>query len=556
MKRDAMRLMFICVALLISTIPVHHDSHIGKPRALTTPFSTGQIILKLKTKVSTPDALLAQILPDHKRIIPLSTTDPTGPFLVSLPTGMSVEQAVNTASGDDKVEYAEPNYTVSTADRLPNDPYFEFMWQLRNNAANELVGKRGADIDAVRAWDISTGSSDVIVAVLDTGVELSHPDLAANAWINPGEVPNNSLDDDHNGYTDDVNGWNFLHDNNRLFEDPAVDYHGTHVAGIIGAVGNNRIGVTGVAWRVKLMALKVLDGHENKGVVSNSLKAIEYVISRKNAGANIRVINASWVHEGKSRAMRDAIEAAGRAGIVFVCAAGNEAKDLDVEPRYPAARSVELDCVISVAATDRFDNLQPYSNYGRKTISVAAPGNGILGLGLGDQYAEHSGTSMATAHVSGIVVLMVAHNPALTVGEIKRRMIATAEPVASLAACCLSVGRANAFNVLTNRIPPAQKLAIGAVQVAGGALIVDGLGFVKGSSVIEVNGDMLSALTYDDSYTRPVGNLTRLTADLGEEKIKQMFPYDAPAQICVYNRRTKERSNIFTFIRRDPKAPQ
>jgi large repetitive protein len=326
------------------------------------------------------------------------------------------------------------------------------MWQLHNKPFNEYVGKQGADVGAVRAWDITTGSRDVVVAILDTGVELTHPDLAANAWINPREVPNNGLDDDKNGLVDDVNGWNFLHDNNQLFEDAEVDYHGSHIAGIIGAVGNNKIGTTGVAWRVSLMALKVLDGHGNKGLIANSVKAINYVITQKRAGANVRVINASWVNEEESRAVRDAIEAAGRAGIVFICAAGNDAKNLDQDPIYPAARSADLDSVISVAATDRFDNLQPFSNYGRKTISVAAPGTDILGLGVGGQYAEHSGTSMATAQVSGIAVLMVAHDPSFTPARIKRRMISTAEPIAGLSACCVGVGRAHAFNALTNTI--------------------------------------------------------------------------------------------------------
>ncbi len=555
---DSMNARSIYVCLLIAAVVCmrvdRRSPELSYPKAQV---ANRQILLKLKTNSATePVRTIDQILPWRKRIDSLVPENPQGPYLISLPNEVTPERAISRASTDDRVEYAEPNYTVYAADTVPNDPMFEFMWQLRNNPVNEYGGKRGADIGAVRAWDITTGSSDVVVAVLDTGVELTHTDLANNAWINLREVPRNGLDDDKNGFVDDVHGWNFLHDNNRLFEDPEVDHHGTHIAGIIGAVGNNRIGTTGVAWRVKVMALKVLDGHGNKGVISNSVKAINYVINQKRAGANVRVINASWVYEDKSHAVREAIEAAGRAGIVFVCAAGNDARDLDQNPIYPAARSADLDCVISVASTDRFDNLQPYSNYGRKTISVAAPGTDILGLGVADRYAEHSGTSMATAHVSGIAVLIVAHDPALTPAQIKRRIISTAEPIAGLSACCVSVGRAHAFNALTNKIRVIQRPVIGVVQAVDDTLIVDGLGFVKDSSVVEVNGTALGAITYDSAYARPTGRLTRLSVKLGRQKLEKMFQFDAPVQIRVYNPTTRDRSNTFVFVRKDPRVPQ
>jgi subtilisin family serine protease len=430
------------------------------------------------------------------------------------------------------------------------------MWQLQNKPLNEYVGRSGADIGAVRAWDITTGNSNVVVAILDTGIELSHPDLAENVWNNRREIPRNGIDDDGNGLVDDVNGWNYLHDNNRLFEDAEVDYHGTHVAGIIGAVGNNRLGTTGVAWRVSLMALKVLDGQGNKGLIANSVKAINYVISQKKAGVNVRAINASWVIEGESRTVRDAIEAAGREGIVFICAAGNDAKDLDQNPIYPAARSLDIDCLISVAATDRFDNPQPFSNYGRRTISVAAPGNGILGLGVNGEYAEHGGTSMATAHVTGICALLLTRDPSFNPSQIKRRIISTSEPIAGLSAYCVGVGRAHAYNALTNTIPIIKQPVIGVVQTRDETLIVDGFGFVKGSSLIEVNGSELMTTIYDSFYIRPTGKLTRLSANLGKEKLEKLFKFDEPVNISVFNRLTKERSNTFVFVRRDPKAPQ
>jgi subtilisin family serine protease len=547
----------VYIGLFIAVIlGIYEHRSVSEPACPRTRFANQQILLKLKKHPADgPAGVIGQILPWRMRIDSLSPDDPDGPYLISLPKEVSPEQAISRASTDNRVEYVEPNHPVYAADTVPNDPFFQFMWQLHNKPLNEYVGKQGADIGALSAWDITTGSGDVVVAILDTGVELTHPDLAANVWINPREVANNGLDDDRNGLVDDVNGWNFLRDNNELFEDSEVDYHGTHIAGIIGAVGNNKIGTTGVAWRVKLMALKVLDGHGNKGLISNSVKAINYVISQKRAGANVRIINASWVNDGESRAVRDAIEAAGRAGIVFICAAGNDAKNVDQDPIYPAARSADLDCVISVAATDRFDNLQPFSNYGRKTISVAAPGTDILGVGLGGQCAEHSGTSMATAHVSGIAVLMVAHDPTFTPAQIKRRIISTAEPIAGLSTCCVGVGRAHAFNALTNTIRVIKIAVIGIVQTIDDTLVVDGLGFVKDVSLIEVNGAALAAITYDSSYVRPTGKLTRLSSNLGKEKLERMFKFDVPVQISVYNPATRERSNTFVFVRREPRAP-
>lgn len=542
--------------LIAAAFGINDAAYVGEPSLAQVSLADRQILLKLKSgDGATRNQRINQILPWRIQIDSLARDDPDGPYLITLPKEVSPERAIARACGDDRVEYAEPNYPISGADRIPNDPFFEFMWQLRNNPLNDYAGKRGADIGATRAWDITTGSSDVVVAVLDTGVDVKHPDLAANVWTNPKEIPNNGLDDDHNGFVDDINGWNFLHDSNHLFEDAEVDYHGTHIAGIIGAVGNNKKGTTGVAWRVKLMPLKVLDGHDNKGLIASSVKAINYVLSQKKAGVNVRVINASWVIEGDSRAVREAIEAAGRAGILFVCAAGNDAQNLDQQPIYPAARSADLDCIVSVASTDRFDNLQPYSNYGRRTISVAAPGTDILGLGLGDQYAEHSGTSMAAAHVSGVAVLMVAHNPKLTPSQIKRRLISTAEPIAGLSACCMSVGRAHAFNALTQTIRRVEKPVIGVVHAADDALIIDGLGFINGSSIVEVNGAALGGVTYDNSYARSTGRLTRLTVNLGKEKLASLFHLDVPVQISVYTPTTKVRSDTFLFVRKNPAAP-
>src|SRR6185369_9591848 len=192
---------------------------------------------------------------------------------------------------------------------VPNDPSFGLCWGLNNTGqtVNGDTGTAGADINAPEAWDIFTGDPNFFIADIDTGANMAHPDLAANIWVNPGEIAGNGIDDDGNGFIDDVNGWSFYDDTNKTFRDNGEDFHGTHVAGSIGAVGNNGKGVTGVAWHVKLMSVKFLGGPQGKGSTSNAVKGINYAIDMRNRGVNVRVINASWGGGGDSTALRQAI---------------------------------------------------------------------------------------------------------------------------------------------------------------------------------------------------------------------------------------------------------
>jgi subtilisin family serine protease len=265
--------------------------------------------------------------------------------------------------------------------RTPGDPNFGELWGLRNTgqSVQGTCGKTDADIEAASAWDVSTGESDVVVAVLDSGVFYDHEDLSQNMWQNAGELLGNNIDDDDNGYVDDVFGYDFAADDEGRNDPDPMDIltHGSHVAGTVAAVGDNDTGITGVAWNVKVMALKVV---RPLGYLHDSdiIEAIEYAIMMKERGVNIVAINASYGGtEGcQTDPMRDVIAEAGQAGIAFVASAGNEGIDNDYTPQYPA--SYDAPNIISVAASDQFDNLTTFSNNGVNSVDLAAPGENIL----------------------------------------------------------------------------------------------------------------------------------------------------------------------------------
>ncbi len=302
------------------------------------------------------------------------------------------------------VAACSPNYEVRIDAAAPNDPMFSSLWGLRD----------GAGIAAQRAWSVSTGSSDVVVAVIDTGVDYTHPDLRANMWNNPGEVPGNGIDDDANGYIDDVHGINAMRGAAYPGDPKDENGHGTHVAGTIGAVGHNGQGVVGINQHVKIMALRFL-GPTGAGSLSDAITAIDYMITMKNRGVDIRVANNSWGGSGYAAALGDAIQRTEEAGIVFVAAAGNDGTDNDVEPSYPA--NFEMNNVVSVAALDEWGNLASFSNYGATTVDIAAPGADIHSTFPGNRYVKLSGTSMATPHVVGALALLFAAEPKLSYAE-------------------------------------------------------------------------------------------------------------------------------------------
>jgi len=367
-------------------------------------------------------------------------------------SGMTVEEAIAQYGADPRVLYVEPNYEVH-ADRTPNDPLFPRMWGLANSG--QTGGIAGADIHASSAWDVFTGDSTLRIGAIDTGVDYLHPDLAANIWTNPGEIPDNGIDDDGNGYVDDVHGYDFV----NLDGDPMDDNgHGTHTAGTIAAVGSNGVGVTGVCWRAQIVPIKFLNA-SGSGTVAGAIEAIQYAIR-----VGCRVTNNSWGSSDASQALRDAIGAAGDAGQLFVAAAGNSGRDVDADPNYPSGYG--LANILSVAATDAADQLAPYSNYGATTVDLAAPGTDILSTFPGDRYALISGTSMATPHVTGVVALAMGRFPGMGSLAIRDLVMRSVDPLPQLAGRCVSGGRLNAFVTLSvpDSIPPG---AIRDLRVSG-----------------------------------------------------------------------------------------
>lgn len=367
-------------------------------------------------------------------------------------SGMTVDEAINKYRGDPRIEYIEPNYIVSAFDVIPNDPFFPLLWGLHNTG--QSGGTPDADIDAPEAWGVQTGAQ-VVIGVIDTGVDYLHPDLAANIWTNPDEVPGNGIDDDGNGYVDDVHGWDFVNNDN----DPMDDHsHGTHCSGTIAAIGDNGIGVAGVCWHARIMPLKFLDAG-GYGTTANAVLALEYATAN---GA--RVTSNSWGGGSYSSALYEAIAAARDAGALFIAAAGNDAADNDLYPHYPS--SYDLDNIIAVAATDRNDAMAGFSCYGATSVDLGAPGVDVYSCLPGSNYGFKSGTSMATPHVSGAAGLFWSEHPGEPYTIVKTRMLASIDSLQVLQGKTVSGGRLNLFKILAelDSIPPA---AVNDLTVSG-----------------------------------------------------------------------------------------
>jgi len=546
-KVVALSLALACITLLFA--PSRRVfSQSTKTNSLYVP---GQLLVKLKAGVTDAGAVPGMLARAQADIEPLMKSEGGDLLLVNL-EGESVEEAAARFAQDPRVEYAEPNYLWHEA-AMPNDALFYQQWALMNNGSF-LAGKPGADIGATAAWDITTGSDNLVVAIIDAGVDLAHPDLAPNAWTNSREVPNNGIDDDGNGYVDDVHGWNYVTKSPNVYDQASNDWHGTHVAGAVGAAGNNQTGVSGVAWRVKLMALKFLGAQT--GSTADAVKAINYVLDQKQRGVNVRVINASWAGSSESQSLKSAIIDAGNKGVLFVCAAGNgengnDGSDLDESPLYPAAWSAEVPTMITVAAADYNDRLASFSYYSPTRAQVAAPGVNTMSTMPEGGYGFGAGTSMASPIVAGVAALLFAHEPSLTPAQARNRIVKTADPQPTLVGHVSSSGRVSAYNALINSVPHApSRPAIGSVWVTKKLAGVDGIGFGMGGAVIEVNGVALAKSRVNTEVTLADGSSAELTAKLGKPGINETFPSGVTVTVTVYNPATGEHSEPFTFKRK------
>jgi len=402
-----------------------------------TDYVPGQVIIKFKEGFR---AAAVVTLAGGDRMAHVKPIKGVKADLYSIPEETDMEAMILKIRSDPRVAYVEPNYYLwPTA--TPNDPFFPLQWGLHNSG--QLGGTPGADIKAVAAWDITQGSRDVIVAIIDTGVEIFHPDIAPNLWYNIEELQGagnyanwrpNGIDDDGNGYVDDVVGWDFFSNNN----DPGdLVGHGTHVAGIAAAAGNNGRGVAGVSWRSRIMPLAA--SSPNDGFPISALA--EALIYAQRMGAH--VVNLSLGGEGASQTLQDAVNQT--TNPVICASAGNDGRDNDIIPHYPSSYTNAN--LIAVAATGPTDALASFSNFGKNNVDVAAPGVNILSTYI-KGYTYLDGTSMAVPMVAGIAALVRSQRPGLSAAQVVSIIKNNVDPVGALANKLTTGGRVNAAKAL------------------------------------------------------------------------------------------------------------
>lgn len=389
---------------------------------------------------------------------------------LELPPGTSVSETLKKLQQNPDVRFAEPDYRI-TVEATANDPYYTSgsLWGMYGDATSpaNTFGSRAGE-----AWSAGhIGSRSVVVGIVDEGVDISHPDLAPNIWTNPFEVAGNGLDDDGNGYIDDIHGWDFYFRDASVFDGPTVDTHGTHVAGTVGAVGGDARGVVGVNWEVTMIPVKFM--HAGAGDTSDAILALDYLTDLKTRhGLPIVATNNSWGSAGESQALTEAINRAGDQGILFVATAGNSGVNADINPHYPShvsctTRSRGEDCLVSVAAIAANGARASFSNYGTTSVDLGAPGVDINSTQPGNSYMSFDGTSMAAPHVTGALALCKAVNPALSMSDLRALLMRTGVATASLAGVTVTGRRLDVAALAT-----ACAAAAGPVDAAPSSLAV------------------------------------------------------------------------------------
>lgn len=522
MKRNLIALILVLIVIILPGILVY-------AKDVNQEHAKRELLIKFLAGVSdneiavTVQRLKGKIL--HRfRIV-------KGLVHIQLPENLNIIDALAIFKKNPLIEYVEPNYIQHAIATFPNDPQFNNLWGLHNYG--QTGGTPDADIDAPEAWDITTGGSEVVIAVIDSGIDYQHEDLQGNIWVNPEEDLDNDsipelsdldgIDNDGNGYVDDLIGWDFANNDNNPFDDHG---HGTHVSGTIAAKGNNGIGVTGVNWTAKIMALKFLD-ENGMGWTSDAILAIEYY-----ADKGIRISNNSWGGGGYSHALHDAIQASQS---LFVAAAGNDGRNTDFLPHYPS--SYDLDNIVSVAATDHNDSLWWLSNYGTTSVDLSAPGVSILSTTPGNTYSYYNGTSMATPHVTGVAGLLLAQDSSLTINEMKWRILKGVDPKGLPV---LTGGRLNANSTLGFGLTPpdvsVRVIPLGPTMVSRGdtlsynVAITNNTSFAKtvrakvyvqfpDGDIVTLNGPVILTIPAGGTIDKDFSKKVPLTAPLGSYTI-------------------------------------
>ena len=472
-QREISRVAMLSVAVVFLFACISYGAQPSSPRQGKVPANAvpGELIVKFKagaTDAQIEHGLkLGRLKP--KRHLQTEAMHAKGDDGLTLTESSDpLDEAVEHLKNHPAVEYVEPNLRYRHH-ATSNDSYVNagYLWGLYGDLSTpkNIYGSQ-----AVEAWTAGyTGTNTVHIAVIDEGIDVSHPELAPNIWINPYD-PKDGIDNDGNGYVDDIHGWDFLGNTNAVFNS-AGDEHGTHVAGTIGAKGGNGIGIAGVNWNVTIMAGKFLgvDG----GSTLDAVEAIDYFVSlKKRHKINLVAINASWGGAGYSQALNDAVLRAAKAGILFITAAGNEGLNTDVYASYPSnldttrgtstETAATYDAVISVAAIDKNGALATFSNYGATTVDIGAPGVEILST-LPDSYLGYmDGTSMATPHVTGAVALYASTHPGATAQNVRTALLNSAITTTSLTGKTVTGKRLDLSSVIAPPIaPPTSLTAVG-----------------------------------------------------------------------------------------------
>ncbi len=439
--------LVVCSSMLFSSFPMFASANVSSTSGTVKDFTkgslsttqshaqykAGEVIVKFKsgrTVHNLGPVRTTHGLKERKNLGESST------MLLEFNAKSSIEQVIQDLEETGEVEYAEPNYLRKVS--AVTDPMYNNLWGLKNTGQSILgvLGKPGIDIKVETAWSKTKGSSSIVVGIIDTGMDISHPDLKSRIWVNTKEIANDGKDNDGNGYIDDVNGFDFAGNNKTVF-DGSEDSHGTHVAGTI-AASSNTIGITGIAPNVKVMPLKFISA--SSGSIADEVEAVNYAKKK-----GVKIINMSIGGYGYSQAEYDAIK---NANALFVVASGNEGNNNDQpDPSYPAAYT--LGNIVSVAAVDNQGNFPSWSNYGVESTDLAAPGHRILSTLPGNKYDYYSGTSMATPHVTGVAALVLSKYPSSSPAKVKEYLMKTTTPLASLKGKVKTGGLVNAGKALT-----------------------------------------------------------------------------------------------------------